>query len=166
MIFQHTIDKVLSGDQTQKRLLVKPFEVYIETTKGVKGVFLDNIKVSDRPKYIVGKTYAAQPARGKPAVARIRITDIRREDVRGMGREDAITEGFENVYDFWETWTRMHDPLANFAYNDKDAYWIQWRGVKNGGWFHGDFEDVFGYINTRPAERYDAWVITFQLCTE
>lgn len=141
MLFVHTIDKVLDQSKTQTRRIVKAGDVYLENTRtGQCGVFQDDIKVSDRPKYIIGKTYAAQPARGKPAVARIRITDIRREDVRAISVEDVWQEGFLSKFEFMQTWVAMHDkPVLRYP---------DWK---------------LSSLSGRPAERYDAWALTFEL---
>lgn len=90
MIFQHTLNKVLSGEKWQTRRLAKP---------------------NSQP-YTVGNLYAVQPARGKPAVARIRITGIRLERVTSITIEDAIAEGFESCEEFLNAWVEIHGKSA------------------------------------------------------
>lgn len=148
MIFQHTIDKVLSGEKTQTRRRVKPNHVCWADSYDENGATeITDVRVvidESRPGrkiYEVGKTYAVQPARGKPAVARIRITDIRREDVRNISDEDALAEGFGDRESFLELWVEMHDPSALLSYQAL-------------------YRD--GAISAQPAERYDAWVLTFE----
>jgi uncharacterized protein YhfF len=43
--------------------------------------------------WVVGRTYAVQPGRGKKAVGRIRITKIRRERLGDISAEDIFAEG-------------------------------------------------------------------------
>src|SRR5690606_26680202 len=52
-----------------------------------------------RVKWVVGRTYAVQPGRGKPAVARIRITDIRQERLQDISWNDLEAEGYEVAFD-------------------------------------------------------------------
>lgn len=152
MIFQHTLPKVLSGEKTQTRRIVKPRDRYddrrmIGHPPAVFTVSRHGIDPAPIVKWQVGQTYAAQPGRGKPAVARMRITDIRREDVRRISEADVTAEGFENIGDFWFLWINMHDPeyLDTYRYA-KDC----------------DYLDEYGFYD-RPAARYDAWAITFEL---
>lgn len=70
--------------------------VYITTYK--HGGWLDGSvcvepEWTHRALYIIGHTYAVQPGRGKPAVARIRITEIRREKLMNISEDDAADEG-------------------------------------------------------------------------
>ena len=74
MIFQHTWERVLSGDKTQTRRIVKWDESLVRPPL--------TVITPDRAKYQVGKTYAVQPARTKKGIARIQITGIRHEDAR------------------------------------------------------------------------------------
>ena len=75
-------------------------------------------------------------------MARIRITDIRREDVSNISFEDAVAEGFPDEFEFMRTWLKMYDKQVF-----RDEYW----GLKT--------------LAARPAERYDAWALTFELVT-
>jgi hypothetical protein len=135
MQFAHTFEKVLSGEKTMtRRLVVQELDALYEGAV---------IRCSEPPRvrWEVGNTYAVQPGRGKPAVARIRITDIRREDVRNISDEDVRAEGFEWRSVFLETWCNMHDKAA---ITDSRMFWLE-------------------NIHRRPAERYDAWVLTFEV---
>jgi len=103
MIFQHTIDAVLSGEKTQTRRLVKAMDstsgLYdrdgycTAMTDGSRiGVVYryekDGKFIDFRRKWWPGNTYAVQPGRGKKGIARIRITGIRlQQDVRQISEE-------------------------------------------------------------------------------
>lgn len=151
MIFQHTIDKVLSGEKTQTRRIVKQDETLNRWGLDGENDTRINEVIAPRSKplkwgytlrnvYLVGKTYAVQPARGKPAVARILLTGIWQEDVRCISLDDAHAEGFADEFEFMRVWVAMHDKQIH-----KQQYW----GMKS--------------IMDRPAERYQVWVLTFKL---
>lgn len=161
MIFQHTWQKVLTGEKVQTRRLVKPRQIFEERTEfGLPPAVFTVSNASDpRPKvlYEVGKTYAVQPGRGKAAVARIRILSIRREDVREISDEDVRAEGFSSAARFFDTWVCMHDKkLAQ-----EIGHWFVARRVAV------DSESAaniyYWQMRERPTERYDAWVLTFEL---
>lgn len=102
--------------------------------------------------YAKGHTYAVQPGRGQKSLGRIRITDIGHEDVRTISREDAWAEGFTNCAAFLRIWIGMHDMAATQRfdeYRSKDAE-----------------VDAISYLMTRPAERYQAWVLRFEVVTK
>jgi hypothetical protein len=172
MIFQHTWEKVLSGEKTQTRRIVKP------------GDFLNSGVVFNEKKhtrYAVGSTYAVQPSRTHPAIiynpehpcygidviqpgddhynlaksgvwnyqgqgyrqARIRIMEIRLEDIRQISDEDIQAEGFaHDPEEFFETWCVMHDPAILPFYT----------AMYRRGWLY-----------PQPAYKYQAWVLTFCL---
>lgn len=120
MIFQHTIDKVLSGEKTQTRRPVKEGEYALNVWGTAIGDDLrignkdDNITIGSvhhkngKRKWLMYHDYAAQPGRTQKGVARIRIKHIRREPVESLSEADVIAEGFANKFDFWETWKKMH----------------------------------------------------------
>lgn len=158
MIFAHTIDKVLSGEKTQTRRIIKPHEDYYHAELGgddriiPAGVFHWQAPSYgwSKPVYIVGKDYAVQRGRGIAAEGRIRITDIQREDVRNIDEIDVCAEGFSDHVEFIETWTKMHDPKFYEKHSDTEDghYWL-WRAR----W-------------ERPDAFYQAWVLTFALVTD
>lgn len=171
MIFQHTISKVLDGSKCQTARLVKPGDSWASWLEyGVigrdAGKFIELVPNS-RPAHGVNnissvyrssgslayrllKTYAVQPGRGKPAVARIRIESIARQDVRTYTHEDAVREGFENKVAFMVTYMGMHDPTAMPTYRDYDFP-------------IGASSPATKFLASRPAERYDCWVLRFSL---
>lgn len=117
MIFAHTYQQVLDGTKTQTRRLVKPEDMAISDmpdSDGIWGVAYPPPTSSqyDRcysvTRWHIGQTRAVQPGRGQKAVARIRITAIRREDVRQISDEDVKAEGFASRADFLRLWEQMH----------------------------------------------------------
>lgn len=223
MIFQHTWKQVISGEKTQTRRIVKPThrittplatEVIgkhsgrvIQTAPSSAHGLLGNHHVTvwsvwsgKRAQWEVGKTYAVQSYRNKPAVlirptdgvgvepvtytydleyeqslrydgrswmrdmgyreARIRITGIRREDVRHISEVDVKAEGFEFRLQFLQTWTQMHDkPAYQVCMNDDLS-----DGDESGSVSH--WSAWVSWLHSRPAERYAAWVLTFELVKE
>jgi hypothetical protein len=108
MIFAHTIDQILCGEKSQTRRLVKPEESLIVSD--------GNIQVrgrTGRVMYQTGKTYAVQPGRGKKAVARILLKQIRRETLASITDMDARAEGFSSVEYFFALWRRIHGSHAD-----------------------------------------------------
>lgn len=167
MQFNHTFQAVLDGRKTQTRRLVKPGEYAANSI----GLYISDInewveKYGDlwdlknpyhtrdigphiasaggKRKWEIGSTYAIQPGRGKKSIGRIRITGIRQEDVREISDADVVAEGFRvsdnpsvNRGEFLRTWCAMHDP--------------------------GTPSCARHVLKTRPAERYRAWVLEFEL---
>jgi hypothetical protein len=175
MIFAHTHEWIFepsphTGDlkmQTRRLALPEadggdtvPCEM-ISYPMGVKAVTrFDDVRGKWRTIYRVGNTYSVQPGRGMKAVGRIRLLDIRREDVRMISRADARSEGFEDQMEFLKVWVNIHDPSRKFeAWHGHYMMFTQWRGR---GWEVADRQSVIDYLNDRPPERYDAWVLTFE----
>lgn len=148
MIFQRTIDKVLSGEKTQTRRIVRLDEIGLYNDNDqIVGVFTRDNKT----RYLLAKEYAVQPGRGKPAVARVQITGIRRGDVRTISAEDVRAEGFLTASDFFLTWCAMHDKGVSLpVMHEHQNSAIVWQGVRS-------------IVATRPAAHYDAWVLEFRL---
>ena len=133
MIFSlKSIEDILTGKKTQTRRLVKDQEWFSPVTLSV---YTD--RAMGRLKWQVGRTYAVQPGRGKPQVARIRILRIWREDVRRIKLGDISAEGFSWFGEFWQVWCGFHDPGADWANGNS--------------------------LIERPAHLYDAWALEFEL---
>ena len=200
MIFQHTFEKVLDGSKTQTRRLVKSGDyaankigIYIPDVNAHNKEFgflwdLNNpyrtsnygtciVSEGGRCKWQIGCDYAVQPARGKAAVARIRVTNIRQEDVRLISVEDAKAEGFKDPLQFLETWVSMHDgavgffkpsdhkeELAGIDLDTPDDCYRQWLGRKL-NWQDQTAEQVMTNIYGRQTDKYMAWALAFELVT-
>jgi len=187
MIYPYNIDKLLSGEATQWRRLVKPNDMFTYPLSMVvigkdHGKIIDTLPLLPkftagheiycvvdkiqygRARFQVGKNYAVQPGRGKPAVARIRITNIRKQDVRDISEEDVKAEGFESRLDFLAKWSQMHDRVFQFDRDDEnwseDGTWNYWA---NRQWGKADNAVMYSYIAERPTDRYIAWALTFTL---
>lgn len=154
MIFQHTWQKILSGEKTQTRRIVKDGDA-LSWVKQMAGYCValpiqkPIIARDGRYLYQVGKTYAVQPARGQKAIARIRITSIKQGDVRHISHADVLSEGFSSKREFLTVWFQMHDP---YMLPLADAIFASGEAMRT-------FRD-------RPAELYNAWVLGFELVKE
>lgn len=113
---------VLSGKKTQTRRPADRTRLYskrILANNGQKAVVtrkwlgmscsdtLDGPVVYDeytdwRVKWMVGRTYAVAPGRGKHGVGRIRLLDIRLEPADVITEEDARAEGFDSREAFFD----------------------------------------------------------------
>ena len=175
MIFQHTIDKVLSGEKTQTRRLFKAgdygwmcgYSNEINPSTGRTGFIYSSVSNQQSEKIInrwqVGKTYAIQPGRSMKAVGRIEIVSIRCQDVRNISAKDAYAEGFAGKIDFLATWAGMHDKSLGLKIVDPAvAFFGGHYAVKGAIDFMG-LDEALGAIAIRPAKRYQAWVLEFKL---
>lgn len=166
MIFQHTWQSVIDGTKTQTRRIVKPGGWLTDSGFAVMR--------NDKPLYEIGRAYAVMPARGVKGirkVADIKITGIRREDVRQISEADAIAEGFKKyrrpaVDNFLMTWTEMHDPKFRAHYDGiqskheiaaylggEDLAYIYQHAARE--WHRCALE--------RPDALYQAWALTFRV---
>lgn len=191
MQFTKTWELVLEGKKTQTRRLVKPgdFTSVMWTDEHDKhgrivpdqpnhGPIvrvempywlaeksqIQRVMNDRRTVYLVGKEYAVQPGRGKAAVARIRITGIRREDVRNISHEDAVAEGFTDRSEFLSIWTGMHDKKAHFwepPYPNSDLY--EYCDSIGNLVTTYDWNDISERLESRPAHLYEAWALTFEV---
>lgn len=98
MIFQHTLEKVLSGQKTQTRRRIKPDKKFI---------------------YQVGRTYAVQPKQGQAAVARFEVTAIKKQRLGEMTHEEALAEGFASVADYQQLWVKQYG-----SFNTDEEVWV------------------------------------------
>lgn len=115
MLFQHTLQMVLSGRKTQTRRIIGSQD----TCRRGKNNRITCVLTNGREKWAVGKTYAVQPKRGFGQVARIRITAIRSEAITRVSTKDAVAEGFSSRQEFLQTWARIHGKL-----NSQIRVWV------------------------------------------
>lgn len=117
----------------------------------------------DRFAFEIGQTYAIQLGRGKKAIGRTnKLASIQRQDVREMTLQQAIDSGFKGTPEYLMVWTKMHDPVAyNHAQCDLMAHEYERRDQFD-SWVHIEAANWFRYLQSRPAERYDAWVLRFE----
>ncbi len=103
MIFQYTLDLLLSGRKTQTRRVTKAGESTIPADDRIVAV-----QTHGREKYRVGKTYAVQPSRNEASVARIRLLGIKRERAGDASLADAQAEGYASREAFFAQWQTIH----------------------------------------------------------
>jgi hypothetical protein len=89
------VDKILAGEKTVTRRPVK-----------LLGYQPNPAQMPCR--YEVGKDYAVQPGRGLKAVARIRVSDVRREQLFAIDTADARREGFDGGPEFAAYWRKLY----------------------------------------------------------
>lgn len=104
MIFQYTLDALLSGAKTATSRLAKPGE----SVEYARSGSIAAVKSHGRDKYRVGKTYAVQPGRTQPAVARIKLLGIKGQRVSETSIAEAKQEGFESRKAFFAQWREIH----------------------------------------------------------
>lgn len=106
---------------------------------------IEAVKVSPEPdlrkpsrlKWLVGRTYAVCPGRGKPAVCRIRITEIRCQRVADISADDARAEGLRGIDARSEYgWSVMYGERALGSFGNlaeggalQAAYLALWRSL-------------------------------------
>lgn len=89
MIFKpELVEKILAGEKTETRRLVKPGQIEC--------------------RYVPGKDYALQPGRRRKAVGRIAITNVHKAKLGEITQEGALREGFPTVRAFLDYWRRLH----------------------------------------------------------
>ena len=104
MIFQYTLDLLLSGRKTQTCRIAKPNENAVRASDGS----IVAVTLRGHDKYRVGKTYAVQPARAKPAVARIGLVGIEHKRISEVTLQEAQAEGYATREAFFEVWRNIH----------------------------------------------------------
>jgi len=140
------VQAILDRDKTQTR---RPFELGDNSSNGTAPGKTYWVKRNRRLKWMVGSIYAVQPGRGKPAVARIKVLRIRREDVRDISLQDAIAEGFEYRDEFWRVWTGFYDPDACSSLQGIYAKLPVFK--------------LRLFLQSRPNHLYHAWALDFEL---
>lgn len=109
MIFAHTIDEVLSGRKRQTTRLA-----YAGDYLGGDGTIRCH---DDRPRWIIGHTYAVQPERCHPALGRIILRSAEHvRDVLPCSEEFARAEGFDSADGFAAVWRKLHPKVNPYGY--------------------------------------------------
>lgn len=142
MIFQKTLEHVLAGTKTQTSRIWK--ENYLPEYYGSDLLSIRNQK--GILLYYVGQELSVQPARGTKGVARIRIQELHKADVRDFDADDFKREMLNDKL-FYETWASMHDK------------WL-WKKAQR------ETFDFYNALRGRHEERYTALVFIFELVTE
>lgn len=100
MIFKpELVKRVNEGRKSQTRRPVRPGE--------------------DECRYRPGKAYALQPGRGRKAVGRITVLEVRRESVGGISLRDAKREGFRTIDEFKAYWAELYG-----VFDDAVEVWV------------------------------------------
>lgn len=131
MIFSETADLVMDGTKTQTRRVAKTHDRIMRFKQSsdnyTKGIYNDQMK---RMRYQVGKTYAVQPGRGAKSIGRIRVINLRIENLMDISIPDAMAEGIlpEGVkvaqypttwlMGFIKTWMRLYPTGDKFSWEN------------------------------------------------
>jgi hypothetical protein len=154
--------KVLAGTKTQTRRVVKPGEqLWAQRDSRFNGgVFT----AKRRAKWREGHTVAVIPGRGKHAVGRVLIKEIREDlNVRNISVEDVQAEGFLTREMFLATWIALNDPQLE----RKISRSIPVERRHDRGFVAQEVLDaIINDLPNRPDEFYRAWAITFELVKE
>lgn len=161
MIFQHALEPVLNEEKTQTRRLYKPGERarllygehHIMRCPVPSRFYAEVYGTNGRLKWAQGRTYAVQPGRGVPSIARIKLQSIWLQDVRDISLADSLREGFGPHMpksEFLTVWVRMYDPpvverLQHWVYDPARPHRTP------------------AFLWDRPSDRYLAWVLDFRL---
>lgn len=154
MLFIHTIEQVLAQKKRQTSRLWKPDYVFSWSDYEEPNQIVLSQKAWDAGKirrlYYVGQELAVQAGRGQKGIARIRITELAKRDVRDFTEEDIRREGFESIHEFLRVWVSMHDK------------WL-YKKIEH---FSQPTNLTGAITDNRPDELYTALVIRFELVAE
>ena len=148
MIFKSELcDKVLSGEKTQTRRLKRENEYFTHGfARQPDSVTRRSETTLDARKWVVGRTYAVQPGRGKKAVGRIKLLAIREEPLQDISDDDCYEEGIDPYIIAVE-----HATFGAIGPRD-------------------EFKTLWDNINKKPGTRWadnpGVWALTFQRTAE
>lgn len=128
--------KVLAGLKTQTRRIVKEGEFALFDDSHKVSAVASVVNQHARIKWVVGKTYAIQPGRGKPAIGHLKLKQIRRESLQAITIKEIWLEGFGSK--------------ERKTTDEKDWYKELWDSINK-------------TKGTRWADNPDIWVLTFEL---
>jgi hypothetical protein len=137
---------IMQGDKTQTRRVVRPHEYLVAWGPGPKHA--PCVIHQNRLKWQVGRTYAVQTGRGKPAVCRIRLLNLRHEPLHVISLDDLRREGVRCDTLPAEPPDGLIDLTAC-----REAYRLTWERInRRAGW--------------RWHDNPQVWVVTFELAQE
>lgn len=178
-------EDIIRGFRTQLNLPVAPLDESTHLKGGmIVSVTCSRRNAADRT-LTVGRHYSLQRGLGQPTLlwkdgenkerlinlndtrlvsddtagwreARVLITSIKRIDVRGISKEDAIASSYSNQPKFWFTWAKENDSAA------KDLF----TNALSCGRRLTEEEAVEIYkeiMSKRPDHLYQAWAIKVSL---
>lgn len=152
MIFKQA-QQVVDGRKRQTRRPVKPGEwAFMDVDDPAE--ILSVIGANGRLKWQVGKTYAAQPGRGKKGIGRTPpIEAIRRERLVEITPEDALAEGVLVDFSEWGRWYRLPGEEGDWstAVGAFEYLWNSMYPLK-----------AYRYQGFRWRDNPDVWVIVFE----
>lgn len=100
-------------------MIFKPVLIH-KITAGKKTMTRRPVKAGEtEPRWTVGRAYAAQPGRGKPAAAHFIVTAVRVERLGELTFRDAVAEGFRSRDDFYAYWTDLYGHV-----DDRLRVWV------------------------------------------
>lgn len=97
-------------------------------------------------RYEAGKSYAVQPGRGKEAMCRITIMDVRMERLGDLSLKDAKREGFVTTAEFFAYWRGLHGSA-----NPDLMVWVL-------SFVQGDHTDELNLLAARPGAPHGDYV--------
>jgi hypothetical protein len=150
MIFQFTLPQVLAGSKVQTSRIWKDNYALVDdeplTGNKVYSTVESKYAIARKLHYI-GQVLSVQPARAAKGVAKIRVLELAKRDVRYFTKEDIKREGFSDFRQFIQVWSSMHDK------------WLYKKAMR-------ETFDFFDAVGVRPDELYTALVIRFELVEE
>ena len=166
MIFKQ-VEQVLDGTKSQTRRPVKEHEEanrWDSETDVINEVLIVDPNKSYpgnlRSKWVLGRTYAVQPSRGKKAVGRIRITKIRRERLQDISDEDCKAEGAPATVGYGMDYIPGRQTLSD------DRYFTEEQRLSG---YRGAFASLWDSIYPKEHNWLDnpeVWVLDFERSEE
>lgn len=136
MIFSETADLVMSGDKTQTRRPLKPFDELRTTDEGISYIYNTQMR---RVRFCVDKIYAVQPGRSKHGIGYICIKRIRVEKLLSISARDCAAEGIMAdvngpphmafILGFMATWKRLYKGTPYASEHDPDVIVLEFETI-------------------------------------
>jgi hypothetical protein len=96
--------------------------------------------------YLAQKSYAVCPGRGKRAMCRITMTEVRQERLGDLSLKDAKREGFVTTQEFFDYWTQLYGSVDH-----DQTVWVL-------SFTLGDLTDTLHLLAARPGAPHGDYV--------